>query len=164
MTKYAEVVGGTVVSISAYPEAHRVAVDDTVFYGFTDNGDGTFSAPPTADPTSEEVIDERNRRLALGFSYDFGDARGAHTFATTESDMSGWQEVTTGAQAAINLGQGSNVFSVQTETGPVDVTADEWQMILAAITVQRQAIWSASFTLQAMNPIPSDYDNDSYWP
>lgn len=46
MTKYAEIIDSAVVTISSYPEAHRVAVDDSVFCGFADNGDGTFSAAP----------------------------------------------------------------------------------------------------------------------
>jgi len=40
----------------------------------------------------------------------------------------------------------------------------EWQSIIAAATIFRQPIWAASFTLQAMNPIPQDYASDQYWP
>jgi hypothetical protein len=29
--------------------------------------------------------------------------------------------------------------------------------------VFRQPIWAASFALETMNPIPSDYANNSYW-
>lgn len=126
--------------------------------------DGETVTESLAAGAAEKITEERNRRLALGFDYDFGDVRGTHTFATTETDMVGWREVSLGAQAAVNLGAGGNTFSLVTDTGPVNVTADEWQLILAAITTERQAIWSASFTLQAMDPIPSDYANDSYWP
>ena len=95
-------------------------------------------APIIEPVTQQSIIDERDRRLASGFDYDFGDARGVHTFATTDSDMRGWDEVTTGAQAAINLGSGSSTFDIVTETGPVTVTGLEWQQILVAATAFRR--------------------------
>ncbi|WP_299473390.1 hypothetical protein [uncultured Roseibium sp.] len=116
-----------------------------------------------AAPTQEDVRVERDRRLALGFDYDFADARGTHTFAMTESDMIGWDEVTKGAQVAINLGRHGDPFNIVTETGAATVTANEWQQILVAMTTLRQVIWQASFALQAMDAIPSDYADDSHW-
>ncbi|MET1411643.1 hypothetical protein ABVF61_05215 [Roseibium sp. HPY-6] len=117
-----------------------------------------------AAPTKEDVRAERDRRLALGFEYNFADARGVHTFAMTETDISGWDEVTKGAQAAINLGRHGDPFNIVTETGATTVTAHEWQQILVALTAIRQAIWQASFALQAMGAIPFDYADNSYWP
>lgn len=113
---------------------------------------------------AEDVARERTRRLALGFDYDFGDARGVHRIGTTEADMAGWDEVSKGAQAAINLGEPDVVLSLVTDTGPVAVTALEWQQILAAATAHRQPIWAASFALQAMSPIPAAYADAAYWP
>jgi hypothetical protein len=119
-------------------------------------------SPP---PTAADVIKERARRLALGFDYDFGDERGVHRIGTTDADMAGWDEVTKGAQAAINLGGGATtIIGIVTDTGPVDVTALEFQQILVAATAHRQPIWHASFALQAMTPIPADYTSDSHWP
>jgi len=115
-------------------------------------------------PTIGDVTRERNRRLEAGFTYDFGDARGVHFFATKESDMGGWDEVSKGAQAAIALGHSGTSIDLVTETGPVTVTALEWQQILVAATAHRQPIWQASFLLQAMSPIPVDLVDDSYWP
>ncbi len=43
--------------------------------------------------TSDDVISERDRRLSLGFEYDFGNERGVHHIATTPEDMKGWDEV-----------------------------------------------------------------------
>ncbi|MBM1814534.1 hypothetical protein [Pseudosulfitobacter pseudonitzschiae] len=114
-------------------------------------------------PTSSDIIAEREKRLAAGFDYDFGDARGVHHIGTTADDMQGWDEVTMGANAAIALGSGSSAFSIVTETGPVEVTALEWQSILLAATAFRQPIWSASFALQAMDPTPSDYTDNTHW-
>lgn len=114
-------------------------------------------------PSVFDVIRERDRRLAGGFDYDFGDARGVHRIATTPPDMEGWAEVTQAAQALIATGLGATTISILTETGPAVVTALEWQAVLVAATAFRQPIWQASFALQAMNPIPADYANDSRW-
>ena len=111
-------------------------------------------APPPRPSTPTEVIQERERRLAEGFDYDFGDARGVHHIGTTKEDMRGWDEVTMGANAAVAIGAGSTAFDIITETGPVEVTALEWQSILMAATAFRQSIWTASFALQQMDPIP----------
>src|SRR5690606_41968408 len=40
------------------------------------------------------VVAERDRRLAMGFDYDFQDERGVHRISTTPADMAGWDEVT----------------------------------------------------------------------
>src|SRR5262245_26047355 len=95
-----------------------------------------------------EVIAERERRLALGFTYDFGDARGVHRIATTDQDMKGWDEVSKIAGALIALSDGTTTIDIVTETGPAKVTALEWQQVLVAASAFRQPIWAASFTLQ----------------
>jgi len=110
-----------------------------------------------------DVITERERRLSLGFDYDFGDSRGVHRIGTTDQDMKGWDEVSKASQAAIALGFPSAPIGIVTNTGPTTVTALEWQQILLAASQARQPIWAASFALQAMNPIPSDYTSDAYW-
>lgn len=112
----------------------------------------------------EAVIRERARRLALGFDYNFGDARGIHRIGTTEADMLGWDEVTKYASAQIASGNSTATVSIVTNTGPAQVTAQEWQSILIAAGQFRQPIWQGSFTIQAMNPIPKDYaSNGAYW-
>lgn len=110
-----------------------------------------------------QVVVERTRRLAAGFDYDFGGARGVHRIGTTEQDMAGWNEVNTIASAAVALGQGATPILIVTDTGPVEVTALEWQSVLLAGAAVRQAIWSASFALQANLPLPENYEDDSHW-
>lgn len=110
------------------------------------------------------VAAERDRRLAGGFEFDFEDARGVHRIGTTPQDMQGWAEVTTASQAALALGQPNEPLAIVTDTGPVSITALEWQKILMAATRFRQPIWAAAFALQAMAPIPADFENDGYWP
>lgn len=116
------------------------------------------------DEMINRVAKERERRLRLGFSYDFGDARGVHQIATTDEDMRGWDEVTKAAQAAINAGAPATTINIVTDTGPATVTATEWQSILLAAGAARQPIWAASFAIQALDPIPADYDDDARWP
>lgn len=120
------------------------------------------TAPKPA--TIEEVIKERVRRLARGFTYDFKDVRGEHRIATTDEDMKGWQEVSLGANALLALEQPATTFNIMTETGVTYVTALEWQKILVAATAFRQAIWRDYFSFVAMNEIPSNYADDTYWP
>lgn len=123
----------------------------------------TIEAIPHADMANLVAL-ERERRLARGFAYDFQDARGVHQIATTAKDMAGWDEVTSGAHAAINSGLPEMEISIVTETGPVTVTALEWQAILLAAAAARQPIWAASFAIQALDPIPADYADDTRWP
>ena len=142
------------------------------------NADGTFEYVPVDDltlvqmrqdeidnakGTPEKVIAERVRRLEAGFSYDFGDARGVHKIGTTPSDLLGWDEVTKFTQACMLLGDGGTRVQIVTDTGPVTVTALEWQRILVASAAARQPIWKASFDLQAQPTIPTDFASDEKW-
>lgn len=122
------------------------------------------SERPAPIPTAADVAAERDRRLAGGFNYDFGDARGVHTFGTTEADMKGWRDVTDYANALIALGDTTTTIGILTETGSAQVTALEWMAILDAAAMFRQPIWQASFVLTSMSPTPSDYANNVYWP
>lgn len=115
-------------------------------------------------PRPDDVIAERKRRLALGFEFDFEDARGKHHIGTTKADMEGWDEVTKIAQVLLNGADTSTTIPIITDTGPVEVTAPEWQQILLASAQVRQPIWMASFALQEMDPIPADYADDQWWP
>ena len=108
--------------------------------------------------TPDDVIAEAERLMALGFEYDFGDARGVHRIGTTKKDREGWDEVTQAAQAFMALGQPKATFGIVTDTGPCQVTAAEWQNVLLAAAAYRQPIWSARFTLNAQDPIPDDYE------
>lgn len=111
-----------------------------------------------------EIIRERTRRLAAGFDYDFGDARGTHRIGTTPADMEGWREVTDMANALHAAGQPQTEIAVITDTGLVEITAQEWTEVLLAAAAFRQPIWGASFALQEMEALPADVTADQWWP
>ena len=124
--------------------------------------DGVLTRPVVA-VTADGVIAERTRRLALGFDYDFGDARGIHHFETSEEDMKGWDTVDKSANAFVAVGMPDQEINLATGSGAVTITAIEWSSIMVAATIWQQPIWQASFTLQAMDPIPQDYTDDKWW-
>lgn len=129
-------------------------------YGKTWTGSAIISPEPAVD----DIVAERDRRLQLGFDYDFGDSRGIHHIGTTEADMRRWMdEVTPLAQAFINRNDPTGSIGIFTETGPVTITAAEWQQILIASAAYRQPLYQASFVLQQMRPIPADFTDDVYW-
>lgn len=115
------------------------------------------------DITPGDVQIERQRRLDVGFEYDFGDERGVHHIGTTVSDMKGWDEVAKLANALINKNLGNNTIDIVTNTGPVTITANEFMDIQLAAANFRQPIWAASFYLQTLNPIPVDFTSNTYW-
>lgn len=149
------------VTLAVIPDGKRM-----VSYTLT-----TLNGKPVQTPVLEDVLPsipdvyaERDRRLAAGFSYDFGDARGVHEIGTSAQDMVGWQEVTTAANAILATGA-AVPLTIETNSGTATVTATEWQHILLAAAAFRQPIWQASFALSAMSPIPADYaTNEAYWP
>lgn len=161
------VSNGVVENVISAPEGFTVegktvAQHPSAQIGWLYDG-GTFTPPPAPACTQTDVIAERETRLAAGFDYDFGDARGIHHIATTADDMKKWQEVTDSANALINLGQGTQTITIATQTGPVDVTAMEWQAILVAAAQFRQPIYQASFALMAMDPILDDFATHPIW-
>lgn len=114
-------------------------------------------------PKAMHVIAERERRLALGFSYDFGDGRGVHQIGTTPADMTGWRDVNDHANSLITTGNPATEIIIETNTEPVTVTAQEWQKIMLHLTTFRQKMWLLSQELQKRDPIPNDYRNDRHW-
>lgn len=120
---------------------------------------GQSAGPPA--PTPLMIASERDRRLALGFIYNFGDARGVHRIGTTDEDMKGWSDVSTYAGALLDSGDTTTAIAIVTDTGPCAVTAPEWRAIEIAAAQFRQPIWSKSFALMAT--LPGDYANDDHW-
>lgn len=135
------------------PEAYRASAAVVT----REEADAAVSRPGPA-----QIMTERTHRLALGFDYEFGDARGVHRIGTTPADMAGWDEVTKLALARHATGS-TTPIGIVTDTGPVQITPAEWLAILEAANDFRQPIWHASFALQAMDPIPEDFAADHWW-
>ena len=154
------------IDINDVPEHKRALWKPIVIEGSGDNVNLVIEETQVKRVHSvsvAEVVTERKRRLAQGFDYNFGDARGVHRIGTTEADLAGWDEVSKYAGALIDAGQTSTQINIATDTGPCVVTPIEWRAIEIASAQFRQPLWAASFALMAMNPIPADYANDSHW-
>jgi hypothetical protein len=106
---------------------------------------------------------ERNRRLTSGFIYDFKDERGKHHIGTTLEDDTGWDKVTKLANACVLAGNPNAEINIETNTGPVKITAMEWQKILIRRGAFEQPLFDISFRLQKLEPIPQDVDKPEYW-
>lgn len=185
MTTYAVLDGGVIVSRrhipdwDAYPEHKKAARDEKgdggpVLRPIVVEGEGAIEQTvielervrvvrSAAPITVADVVAERERRLAAGFDYDFGDARGVHRIGTTAADLAGWSEVSTYAGALIDSGDVTTTIGIMTDTGPCMVTAPEWRAIELAAAQFRQPLWAKSFGLMASNPIPADYTDDRHW-
>lgn len=157
-------ITGVAMVDPADPDTWRIDFADGATDGERAAAAAVVAAFDPDAPTPADVAAERDRRLAGGFSYDFGDARGVHVFATTEADLRGWRDVSDYAAALRANGDTMTTIAILTETGATAVTAADWADILIAAAAFRQPIWAASFALQAMDPIPADYADDSRWP
>lgn len=118
-------------------------------------GESTVDEDWTPDPVARTAAElkslvnrERDRRLAVGFDYDFGDARGVHRFGTTPQDRAGWADVKAIADAALQAGASSTEIEVRTDTGDVTITAAEWPAIQLAAAQAFQPVWQASWTVK----------------
>ena len=122
---------------------------------------------PEADPEPETeewtLQQERDRRLAMGFSFDFGDERGVHIIGTTADDMRGWDEVTQFCDLVRRGVIDQPSIGISTETGDVEITPAEWDLILAAAAAFRQPVWQASFALANLDELPTDFADDAWW-
>ena len=115
-------------------------------------------------PTVVNVDIERDRRLALGFTYSFSDARGTHRIGTTQKDIDSWGKVQAWATSKHILSQDDATTVILTDTGAAMIKPLEWFAIADAMAAFQQPIWAAAIALYQINPIPADYAADSRWP
>lgn len=105
----------------------------------------------TSEHLRELVICNRERRLAMGFDYDFGDARACIGSPRAIRTCAAGMRSPKVANAMLALGDISSSIGIVTEAEPVEVAAFEWQHVLVAAGTFCQPIWTASFALQAMD-------------
>lgn len=89
------------------------------------------------------------QKLAGGFDYDFGDARGVHRIGTTAGDLKGWDEVEKIFAIASRMGDLAKTVTIATDTGVAVINLGDWNGIMLAAEAFRQPIWAASFAIQA---------------
>lgn len=154
-------IEGLSIGVAADKSTWSVRYQDTASDHQRASAQAIVDAYDPNAPTVELIATERNRRLALGFDYDFGDKRGVHHIGTSPADMVGWGEVSTYAGALLDMGDVETKIAIVTDTGPCEVTAPEWRAIEVAAAAFRQPIWAKSFVLSAL--LPTDYANDAHW-
>ncbi|OHV85983.1 hypothetical protein LCM4579_00105 [Ensifer sp. LCM 4579] len=109
-------------------------------------------------PTGEDVNAERQRRIIDGAVFN-----GIHVTGRDE-DIMNLTNLALAAQVRI-AGGDTTTLTTYRDGGNVDhdLTPAEvlglWQQASARVS----AIYAASWALKAMEPIPADYANDSYW-
>lgn len=114
--------------------------------------------------TTELLQAELNRRLCLGFDFDFGDERGCHHFDTSPNDMKRWsEEVSLYAQAVMNSCEPNRKIEIKSNSGTVAITAAEWWEIVKTAASWRQPLYLSYFEMKAMNPIPPDFELNARW-
>ncbi len=140
-----------------------VVVGDDVFSGFISNGEGTFSAPPVPPISTEQVNEERDRRIELpkavslstGKSFGVDIANGGRQ---NIGDMS--------TAALVKQSSGDNTDFAFTDADNVDQTLTNAEMIEVGMhcVAQISAIHHAARTLKELSPIPSLFTDDTHWP
>lgn len=88
------------------------------------------------------------RRLACGFDHDFAGSRGVQRIGTTPKDRDGWDEVKSIADAAVQLGQPEFGITVRTDSGQVDIRADEWAAVQLSGAAAFRPCWQASWAVK----------------
>lgn len=124
--------------------------------------------PRSADTMRKRVNEERDRRLAAGFSYN---GNNFDFDSESKANISG-----AGAKAGLAILSGTLPTDLRWHGGPADffwIDSDNNQVVMSALDVSLMSdaaiahvsghIWAAS-VIKALDPIPLDYDDDSYWP
>ena len=122
----------------------------------------TLIARPAPPPTSDDVNAERDRRLRDGLPITV-----SGTTIPVQADPLSMTLLTglgSGATAQITAGNGS-ATTVFRDAANVDHTLswNDVQTLALGALAAVSMIYSKSWALKAMSPIPSDYTADSYW-
>lgn len=157
-----------VVQLSNVFSEGMIEVSDAVFPGFRQLEDGTFEAPPAPPVSPEDVNEERDRRTQAGFlfagkHFDF-DMR-SKTNISGAAQMA-FMVMIGGAQAGnLRWNGGSQDFSwIAKDNSLVPMDAQTVVAFGQAAAAHEQAHVLAARALKNMGPIPSDYQDDKWWP
>lgn len=118
----------------------------------------TIAAYVPPAPTNDDVNAERQRRIVGGAVFN-----GIHVTGR-DQDIVNLTNLALAAQVRI-AGGDTTTLTTYRDGGNVDhdltpsEVLDLWQQASARVS----AIYAASWALKAMEPIPADFANDSYW-
>lgn len=155
-TEVATILGAAKADMALYPEGLPAHIDRALRFSST----MASTLAPAEPATPEEVVAslctavdaERDRRLALDFTYDFGDTQavddggvvieaGERHLQMRESDRANWQALQGAALTAIVSGQPSTVLPMRAEDNwNIQTTATQVLQVLAAMTAQGAAL------------------------
>lgn len=125
------------------------------------NPDFTVSAYVAPAPTSADVDAERERRRYLPLSVTLGESTFAINMdATAQANLQGLSTVglylTSSGSAQMTPFR--DYDNQSHDLAPVDLVSLGLQ-----VAAHIQALYTASWALKAMSPIPADYADDSHW-
>lgn len=155
-TDVATILGAAKADTSLYPESLPAHIDRA--FRFSSTMASTLAPPEPATP--EEIVAsmcaavdaERDRRLALDFTYDFGETpavddggaeieAGERHLQMRESDRANWQALQGAALTAIVSGQPDLVMPMRAEDNwNIQTTATQVLQVLAAMIAQGSAL------------------------
>jgi hypothetical protein len=115
------------------------------------------SSEPEVEITSMDIENERFNRLSVGIKHKFGSKE--HVIGSRKWDMEGWKEVNEFASTL----KATDKFTIETNTGSVDVTKTQWTKMYKKLLEFRQHIFLKSFELLKMDSLPQDYTDEKYW-
>lgn len=162
---HALIENGVVVQLdlTGSPPAGYVECPGHVQPGYTFSG-GDFHAPQSPAPTSSDVNAERDRRVAAGIAVTI-DGYGPVPLQGRDQDQTNLLGLVTAANLRIASGDTATLTKFR-DAENVDHMLTPPQIIEMWLkgSAWISAVYDASWTLKAMDPIPADYANDSRWP
>jgi len=109
------------------------------------------------------VNQERDRRLTSGAVVTLS-GYGDIAVQGRNRDISIYTNLALRAQQRIAAGDTTPMDFRDRDDNMHSFTPTQMAELLNLAAERADAIYSASWTLKGMDPIPADYDNDSYWP
>ena len=125
---------------------------------------GEYVEPESATPTSDDVNTERERRIAAGAVVTVTGTNGIAIQGRAE-DILNLQGLGMGAFARISGGDTTTITAFRDANNNMhDLTPPQVFQLWQNGAAYTQAVYAASWVIKAMDPIPSDFRDNSYWP
>ena len=156
------------IADDAEPISGAVLVNNgtQVYAGYTHNGDGTFSAPPPAPITKNQVNIERDRRINLPVTVTVSAGEAEQKIFKIDMANGGRQNISDMAlMAVVKNGAGLTDPFIFRDADNIDQTLSNNEVIEMGMQAAAayDAIFKKSWALKALDPIPTNYADDSHW-